>query len=118
MRKKWKEIGKPVFITLAFLTVVLCFTWGLGVFIRFDKGLKEVNSEVKKRRPEVEAVEKLQKQKEAVNKEILEFNKIKLAEISKLVILEEMTRLLPTAVWVWNVKYNGKEIEISGFAVL
>jgi general secretion pathway protein L len=116
MRKKKKEIGKPVFITLAFLTLVLCFTWVLGIFIRFDKGLKEVNSEVKKRRPEVEAVEKLQKQKEVLNKEILEFNKIKSAEVSKLVVLEEMTRLLPPAVWVWNVKYTGKEIEISGFA--
>jgi general secretion pathway protein L len=23
---------------------------------------------------------------------------------------------LPSTVWVWNFKYNGKEIEISGFA--
>jgi Tfp pilus assembly protein PilN len=23
---------------------------------------------------------------------------------------------LPSSVWVWNLKYNGKEIEISGFA--
>lgn len=116
MRKKKREIGKPVFITLAFLTLVLLFTWVLGGFARVDKGLKEVNSEVKKRRPEVEAIEKLQKQKETLFKEVLEFGKIESAEISKLVILEEMTRLLPSSVWVWNVKYNTREIEISGFA--
>jgi len=116
MRRKKRQIGKPLFIALAFLTLILCFTWALGIFIRLEKGLKEVDGEMKKRKPEVETIEKIQKQKEELIKEVSEFDKIKSGEISKLVILEEMSQLLPPAVWVWNVKYTGKEIEISGFA--
>ncbi len=37
-------------------------------------------------------------------------------EVSKIEILEEVTQLLPSTVWVWNLKYTGKELEISGFA--
>jgi glutamate 5-kinase len=39
--------------------------------------LKAINAEIKKGRPEVEAVEKLQKQKEALKREISELEKIK-----------------------------------------
>jgi general secretion pathway protein L len=31
-------------------------------------------------------------------------------------VLEELTKILPDTVWIWNFKYSGKEIEISGFA--
>jgi len=27
-----------------------------------------------------------------------------------------LAQLLPSTVWIWNLKYTGKEIEISGFA--
>ena len=37
-------------------------------------------------------------------------------EVSKIAILHELTQLLPSTVWIWNFKYTGKEIEISGFA--
>jgi Tfp pilus assembly protein PilN len=78
--------------------------------------LNEINAEIKKRRPAVEAVEKLQKQKDALRKEISELEKIKSGETSKIEILKELTQLLPSTVWIWNFKYTGREIEISGFA--
>ena len=71
---------------------------------------------MQKRRPAVEAIEKLQKNMEGLNREVSEFNKIKLEEISKIEILEELAKLLPSTVWIWNFKYTGKEMEISGFA--
>jgi general secretion pathway protein L len=78
--------------------------------------LDAVTTEVEKRKPEVEAVEKLQKEKEELGKEISELDRIKSGEISKIEILAELTQLLPDTVWLWNFKYTGKEIEISGFA--
>jgi len=30
--------------------------------------------------------------------------------------LRELTQILPPSVWVWQYRYTGKEIEISGFA--
>ena len=31
-------------------------------------------------------------------------------------MLKELTQLLPSTVWIWNLKYDGKEIEVSGYA--
>ena len=116
MRKRARQIGKPLFVTLTILAFLLILTWGTGVFIRYRNELGALTTEIKKKRPEVEAVEKLQKQREMLRKEILELEKIRSGEISKIAILKELTQLLPSTVWIWNLKYNGKEIEISGFA--
>jgi len=78
--------------------------------------LNSVNDEIKKRKPEVEAITKLQKQKDECCKEISALEKIQAGEVSKTDLLEELTKILPDTVWIWNFKYTGKEIEISGFA--
>ena len=116
MRKKVRQIGKPLFIGLTSLALALTLTWGAGAIIRYRSELNSVNEEIKKRRPEVEAVIKLQKQKDECCKELSQLEKIRTGEVSKTAILEELTRILPDTVWIWNFKYNGKEIEISGFA--
>jgi general secretion pathway protein L len=116
MRKKVREIGKPVFIILASLAVILSLTWGIGVFYQYRNALKAVDNEIKNRKPAVEAVEQVQRQKDALRKEIADLEKIRSAETSKVDILRELTQLLPTTVWIWNFKYAGRELEISGFA--
>jgi general secretion pathway protein L len=116
MRKTVREVGKPLFMILTSLALALSLAWGIGVFVRYRSELKAINTEMKKRRPEVEVVEKLQQQKEGLRKEISELEKIKAGEISKIEILRELTQILPSTVWVWNFKYTGKEVEISGFA--
>ncbi len=116
MRKKVREIEKPLSILLALFALFLGMTWGVGVYQRYSEELSTVNAEIKKRKPAVEAAEKLQKQKEELGKEIFELRKIKMEETSKIEILRELTQTLPDTVWIWNFKYNGKEIEINGFA--
>ncbi|MGQ9647166.1 MAG: pilus assembly protein PilM [Thermodesulfobacteriota bacterium] len=116
MRKKVREIGKPVSIILASLVVILSLTWGIGVFYQYKNALNAVDNEIKNRKPAVEAVEQLQRQRDALRKEIAEIEKIQSAETSKVEILRELTQLLPTTVWIWNFKYAGRELEISGFA--
>jgi general secretion pathway protein L len=64
----------------------------------------------------VEALEKLQKQNDECCKEMSELDQIRLREISKIDVLEELTKIFPDTVWIWNFKYNGKEVELSGFA--
>ncbi len=116
MRKKVRQFGKPLFIVLALLAFLLCITWGFGVYQQYKSAWIAVNGEIKKRKPEIEAIEKLQRQKEGLAKEIAEFEKIETGETSKVEILRELAQLLPNTVWIWNLKYNGKEIEISGFS--
>ena len=116
MRKKVRQIGKPLLIILASLAFLLALTWGGGTFMQYRNELDTVNAEIKKRKPEVEALEKLQKQKDLCCNETAELDQIKSGEISKVKMLEELTKILPETAWIWSLKYNGKEVELSGFA--
>jgi general secretion pathway protein L len=116
MRRTVREIGKPLFMILTSLALILSLAWGIGVLIRYRSELMAINAEIKKKRPEVEAVEKLQQKKEELRKEISELEKIKTGEVSKVEILKELAQLLPSTVWIWNLKNTGREIEISGYA--
>jgi Tfp pilus assembly protein PilN len=116
LRKKAKEVGRPLLIVLTSLALLFALTWGVGAFMHYRKELDAVNDEIKKRRPAVEALEKLQKQRDEYRKEMAELVQVRSGEISKVSVLEELTRLLPDTTWIWNLKYNGKEMELSGFA--
>jgi general secretion pathway protein L len=116
MRKKVRQIGKPLFLILTALCILLGMTWGIGIYQRDKNAWDAANAEIKKRKPEVDVVEKIQKQKEELGREVSEFAKIEAAEPSKVEILRELAQILPATVWIWNLKYTGKEIEISGFA--
>jgi len=116
MRKKVREIGKPLFMILTSLALILSLAWGIGVFIRYRNELNAMDTEIKERKPAVEVVEKLQRQKDELRKEIAELEKIRSTEVSKVEILRELAQRLPSTVWIWNFKYTGKELEISGFA--
>jgi Tfp pilus assembly protein PilN len=116
MRKRVRQIGKPLTVALAAIALALTLTWGAGAIVRYQTELNSVNEELSKRKPEVEAIAKLQKQKDEYLKEISALEKIRIGEVRKTDLLEELTKILPDTVWVWNFKYTGKEIEISGFA--
>ena len=66
--------------------------------------------------PKSMPLKRFQKQKEELGKEVSEFGKIETGEPSKVEILRELAQVLPDTVWIWNLKYTGKEVEISGFA--
>lgn len=116
MRRKVREIGKPLFMILTSLALILSLAWGIGASIRYRNELNAMDTEIKERKPAVEAVEKVQRQKDELRKELAELEKIRSAEVSKVEILRELTQLLPSTVWIWNFKYRGTELEISGFA--
>jgi general secretion pathway protein L len=116
MRKKVRQIGKPLFILLTIVALILALAWGIGTFVRYRNELNTINAEIKKRKPEVDALERIQRQKGEMGSEISELLKIEREEVSKIEILHELSQILPDTVYIWNLKYNGKEIEISGFA--
>ncbi|MCJ7783415.1 MAG: PilN domain-containing protein, partial [Desulfobacterales bacterium] len=115
-RKKVRQMGKPILIILTSLALFFGLTGGAGTVMHYRKDREAVNAEIKKRRPAVEALEKLQKLRDDYRKEMVELDQIRSGEISKGDLLEELTRLLPNTTWIWNLKYNGNEVELSGFA--
>jgi Tfp pilus assembly protein PilN len=116
MRRKVRQIAKPVFFALLAAALLLAASWGLGVYSYYRTDLERLRAEVKKRKPEVEAVERLQKRRAELVKEMAELEKIRSAEARKLDILKELAQILPSSVWTWNVKCTGRDVEISGFA--
>ncbi len=116
MRKKVREFAKPVFNVLVVLAVLLSLSWGAGIYMRYQKELDDLRTAIKLRKPQAEAVQKLQRQRTQLAREIREFTRITSGEVPKVEILRELTQLLPDTVWIWNFKYSGKEVEISGFA--
>jgi general secretion pathway protein L len=116
MRKKVRQIGKPLFLILTAIVFILTVSWGIGTYQRYQNAWNAANAEIKRRKPEIDAVERLQRQKEGLGKEVSEYRKIETGEPSKVEILRELAQTLPNTVWIWNQKYTGKEVEISGFA--
>lgn len=116
MRKKVRQFGKPLFIILTFIALALGVAWGLGTYQQYKNAWNAINAEIKQQKPEIDAVEKLQKQRDELVKEVTEFKKIGEGEPSKIDLLREVAQILPPTAWVWNLTYNGKEVEISGFA--
>lgn len=86
------------------------------MYKRYRNELETLRVEVKKKKPEMEAVEKLQKQRGELTAQITEFEKITRGAVSEVEILKELTQVLPSTVWIWQYRISGKEIEISGFA--
>jgi general secretion pathway protein L len=86
------------------------------VYSGYRSELETLRSEIKKKKPEVEAVERIQKQRTELMSEMAEFAKITRGSVSEVQILKELTQLLPPSVWIWHYKFSGREIEISGFA--
>jgi len=116
MRKKVRQIAKPLFVLLLILSCVLATGWAIGGYRYYSSEVDRLRSEVKKRKPEVEAIEKLQRQRGTLTKEISELEKIIAGETARIEILKELSQVLPPSVWIWNLKCSGKDVEISGFA--
>jgi Tfp pilus assembly protein PilN len=116
MRKKIPQYGKKASLILLCLAIILGLTWGGGIYSRYRNELEVLRAEVRKKKPEVDVVEKLQKQRAKGAAEIAEFDKITRGAVSEVQVLRELTQILPSSVWVWQYRFTGKEIEISGFA--
>jgi len=115
-KKKTRQMGKPLFIFLLSLTILLILSWVWGSYRKIQDELQFLRAEVNRKKPEVTAVENLKKEREKILKEIAEFEKLSSLEVRKIDILKELTQILPPTVWIWNLKATGREIEISGFA--
>lgn len=116
MRIRKIQIWKPVFYVTLFMTLILSILLPIGEWVGYRSRLQEIKALENGMKPEVSAVEALEKQRGELLKEVSEFEKISKEEISKIEILKEITKILPPSVWVWNLKYKSNEIEINGFA--
>ncbi len=116
MRRRARQTLKYLALILAAMALVLMIGGLYGSIRGYQNELRSLQTEVRKRKPIVDQVVALKKEAQDLQKEIDEFNKITVGEVSKIEILKELTEILPNTVYIWNLKYTGKDVEVSGFA--
>ena len=116
LRKKVSRFGIYLAMVLSVIALVLAGIWMVHPLLQARKELSRISTEVKDKKPKVDAIEVIQKEKALLEKGIHEFEALRAEEISKLEILKELSEILPATVWVWNVKLKSKDVEINGFA--
>jgi general secretion pathway protein L len=116
LRKKVTRFGLYLALSLSAVAVFLALTWMIHPLLQERKELQRVLAQLKEMKPRVDAIEAVQKNKDLLEKEVQEFVTLKRDETSKLEILRELSDILPSSVWIWNMKLKPKDVEINGFA--
>ena len=116
LRKKVSRFGIYLAMVLSVIALVLAGVWIIHPLLQDRNELSRISGEVKDKKPKVDAIEAILKEKALLEKEVREFEALRAEEVSKLEVLKELSEILPPTVWVWNVKLRSKDIEINGFA--
>jgi general secretion pathway protein L len=124
LRKRVSQVGVYLAIILSMVSLVLLGFWAIRPMVQQRNDLNRIVSELKEKKPKVDAIEAIQKRKGLLEKEVQEFELLTRGEISKLEILKELSDIFPPTVWVWNLKVQMKEVskelltdvELNGFA--
>lgn len=119
-RPKRKKSKRKLFAAAAFLALLAALsTYTVARNMEMGQRLSVLNEEVNGLRRQVQTIEELQQESERRDKFTAAMKSIRGNDMSKLRILEELTRLIPEDSWLneCNYKADEKKIRISGFAV-
>ncbi len=103
-------------ISIVSILVVLVLFWMLFPLQIEEQRLEAINREISTRKNEVKKVEALKKDMENVEKEILTIRTFKTSRPTVLILLKEITRILPKNAWLSRVRIAESIVEIEGYA--
>jgi Tfp pilus assembly protein PilN len=83
---------------------------------REEKRLAEINRQISSRKEEVRRVEALRKEVESLEDVVESIEGFKEGKPEALVILKELTTVLPRSAWLTRVRITDKSIDIEGYA--
>ncbi|MEI6126546.1 MAG: PilN domain-containing protein [Pseudomonadota bacterium] len=108
---------------LALAGIVLFCLAGTGFFVKSTLHMKSrlavLNAEVGELKAQVQTIENLQKEAQKIEQFSAAIKSIRDNDISKLKLLEELTRIIPEDSWLTEFAYKAdeKKVKLSGFAV-
>ncbi len=104
-------------------------SWLLGGFVlalaaagalllndKYETAVQELQIQSGRQKARSQAVREALARSQASYSEIANFYRLKNDNVSKLTIIEELTRLLPDTAWVTDLKIDGATVDLSGFA--
>ncbi len=92
---------------------------GLGTFLLIQKheaALLEIQSQTERQKIKAKTVREALAKSQSAFTEISNFYRLRADTVTKLSVIEELTRLLPDSAWVTDLKIDGATVDISGFA--
>jgi Tfp pilus assembly protein PilN len=110
------RLGRFSFTTMLLLVFVgLCCLWGTSAFIHTRVELFRVNRQITGLSQEAKEVEGLLKESRALAQQMESLHKIAQSP-DKLVILKELTQLIPNNTWLFNLRLTKQYVNLSGMS--
>jgi Tfp pilus assembly protein PilN len=113
-----KKLKKDVAVTIV-LVIMLIAAWIPFVVLplqREERRLEEMNSQIALRKNEVKKVETLRKEVDSLNDETSAINNFKERSPMALLILKELTTILPKDTWLTRTRITDTTVELEGYA--
>lgn len=113
-----KSSRTPMALSIGILSILIALGmfWMLFPLQIEERKLEVIDREIGARKNEVKKVEALKKDVENVEKEILAIRTFKTSRPMVLILLKEMTRIMPKSAWLSRVRITESAIEIEGYA--
>ena len=108
----------PIACTVILIALILA-TWIPYVVVpleREEKRLDEINRQIALRKDQVKRIEGLQVEVDALNSEVMTLEKFKESSPVMLVLLKELTTILPNTVWLTRTRITDTTVDIEGYA--
>lgn len=99
---------------LLFLLLSLSVLWIGSIFIHTKVSLLKVESQVAQLRPAVEQIEKKLTETQALGKQLQDLQRKVGQQPSALIILKELTQIIPEHTHLYSLRYRKGQIEIGG----
>jgi general secretion pathway protein L len=108
----------PLALTILLLAVLIAsgLFWMASPLEIVEKKIAIIDSEIAARKDEVKKVESMKKELDGLEKEITTINAFRTARPLTIDLLREMTRVLPSTVWLSRVRFTESTAEIEGYA--
>ena len=105
-------------LTLLLLAVLVAsgLFWMVSPLQIEERKIEIIDQEIAARKDEVKKVEALKKEREGLEKEIAAINAFRTSRPMALNLLRELTRTLPSNVWLSRVRFTESTAEIEGYA--
>ena len=108
--------GRSAAGLLALAAVLLLMLACGQVYFKHEAALAELREQTALLRKEASAVRQSREQSEVAIKDLAALQSIKLRQVPLVVVLEEITRILPDTAWVTDVRIESDIVDISGLA--
>ena len=102
---------------LALSAAVLAATAAYLYVDRHEQALQNLKEQSSKLRASAQLQKDALAKSKASFAEIVNYQKLRAEAVSRVTVLEELTRLLPDSAWVTDLRIDGETVDISGLAV-